>query len=263
MNDLTLPKKIVCGYYDCSNFGNLKISPERISECYEIEYYLENGKYVYLNGNELKIIADHILIARPGNRRYSRLPFKTAFLKFEAVGELAELLDRQPYYFEALHKKQILELLNEIILMTENENRDILLYSGKFFTLLSFIVMDGGHKKRGTNYNYSSMYSAKKYIENNFGKHISTKEIAASINLSESRFRYLFGVAYGVSPHAYITEMRISAAKKMLWNNDIPISKIVEKCGFGSQQYLNDTFKKATGVSPGKYRKQFSKKYME
>ena len=40
MNDLTLPKKIVCGYYDCSNFGNLKISPERISECYEIEYYL-------------------------------------------------------------------------------------------------------------------------------------------------------------------------------------------------------------------------------
>ena len=252
MNDLTLPQKIVCGYYDCSKFGNLKISPERISECYEIEYYLEDGKYVYINGSELKIIADHILIARPGNRRRSRLPFKTAFLKFEAVGELAELLDRQPFYFEVLHKKQILELLNEIILMT-----------GKFFTLMSFIVMDGEHKKRGTNYNYSSMYSAKKYIEKNFKKHISTKEIAASINLSESRFRYLFGVAYGVSPHAYITEMRISAAKKMLWNNDIPISEIVEKCGFGSQQYLNDTFKKATGVSPGKYRKQFSKKYME
>ena len=107
------------------------------------------------------------------------------------------------------------------------------------------------------------MYSAKKYIEKNFKKHISTKEIAASINLSESRFRYLFGVAYGVSPHAYITEMRISAAKKMLWNNDIPITEIAEKCGFGSQQYLNDTFKKVTGVSPGKYRKQFSKKYME
>ena len=86
MNDLTLPQKIVCGYYDCSKFGNLKISPERISECYEIEYYLEDGKYVYINGSELKIIADHILIARPGNRRRSRLPFKTAFLKFEAVG---------------------------------------------------------------------------------------------------------------------------------------------------------------------------------
>ena len=111
--------------------------------------------------------------------------------------------------------------------------------------------------------NQKKTRSTKKYIENNFGKHISTKEIAASINLSESRFRYLFGVAYGVSPHAYITEMRISAAKKMLWNNDIPISEIVEKCGFGSQQYLNDTFKKATGVSPGKYRKQFSKKYTE
>ena len=245
MNDLTLPKKIVCGYYDCSNFGNLKISPERISECYEIEYYLEDGRATYLNGEEIKITADRIIIAKQGDKRHSLLPFKTAFLKFEAGGQLAELLDQQPYCFEALHKKQIRELFHEVIAMTESENRD------------------GEHKKRGTNYNYSAMHSAKKYIERNFEKRISTEEIAASVNLSESRFRYLFGIAYGISPHSYFTETRISAAKEMLWNTDIPITEIAEKCGFGCQQYLNDTFKKATGLSPGKYREQFAKKYTE
>ena len=242
MNDLILPQKISCGYCDCSEFGNLSISPERTSVRYEIEYYLEDGRATYLNGEEIKITADRIIIAKQGDKRHSLLPFKTAFLKFEAGGQLAELLDQQP---------------------TESENKDILLYSSKLFALLSFIIRDGEHKKRGTNYNYSAMHSAKKYIERNFEKRISTEEIAASVNLSESRFRYLFGIAYGISPHSYFTETRISAAKEMLWNTDIPITEIAEKCGFGCQQYLNDTFKKATGLSPGKYREQFAKKYTE
>lgn len=263
MNDLCLPQKINCGYFDCSEFGNLKVSPARISKYYEIEYFLEDGQATYLNGDEIKIVADRIIIARPGDKRYSFLPFKTAFLKFEAEGTLAEILDRQPSYFEALHKKQIRELMHEIILLNESENKDILLFSGKLFTLLSFIIRDGEHKKRGTNYDYSAMHSAKKFIEGNFEKRLSTADIAKSANLSESRFRYLFGVAYGLSPHAYLTETRISAAKEMLWNTDIPITEIAEKCGFGCQQYLNDTFKKSTGVSPGKYREQFAKKYTE
>ena len=79
MNDLCLPQKINCGYFDCSEFGNLKVSPARTSKYYEIEYFLEDGQATYLNGDEIKIVADRIIIARPGDKRYSFLPFKTAF----------------------------------------------------------------------------------------------------------------------------------------------------------------------------------------
>lgn len=153
----------------------------RTSGCYEIEYFLEDGKTTYLNSEELKIAADRIIIARPGDKRYSLLPFKTAFLKFEAEGRLAEMLDRQPSCFEALHKKHIRELMHEIILLNESESKDILLLSGKLFTLLSFIIRDGEHKKRGTNYDYSAMHSAKKFIESNFEKRISTADIAKAL----------------------------------------------------------------------------------
>lgn len=263
MNNSKLPQNVNCGYFDSSEFGNLKVSPKRISKCYEIEYFLEDAKATYLNEEEIKIFADSIIIAKPGDKRYSLLPFKTAFLKFEVEGEFAEMLDSQPHCFKALHKKQIRELMHEIISINESESKDTLLFFGKIFTLLSFIIKDGEHKKRGTNYNYSTMHSAKKFIESNFEKRISTADIAESVNLSESRFRYLFGVAYGMSPHAYLTETRISNAKEMLWNTDTPITEIAEKCGFGSQQYLNDTFKKTVGISPGKYRVQFAKKYTD
>ena len=88
---------------------------QRFDKSFEIEYYLENGFETYLNGEKIPIFADHILIARPGDVRYSRLPFKTAFLKFSADGELAEMLNSSPKYFTAIHKKQILELIHETI----------------------------------------------------------------------------------------------------------------------------------------------------
>ena len=82
MNNISLPRTLLCGYCDCSEFGTLKTSPERTAKSFEIEYYLENAFETYLNGEKIPIYADRILIAKPGDVRYSRLPFKTAFLKY-------------------------------------------------------------------------------------------------------------------------------------------------------------------------------------
>ena len=262
MDNTSLPVGLICGYFDSSEFGSLKISPERISNRFEIEYYLEDGEETYLNGKAIKIYADRILIAKPGDLRYSRLPFKTAFLKFCADGELAEMLKGAPTYFPAVHKKQILELIREVTLLNEKEDRDFLVLNGKLLLLLSIIIGDSKCEPN-IGINRELMHRAKKYIEKSFCEHISTTDIAKSIDLSESRLRVLFASVYGLSPHKYLTDVRISAAKEMLWNNDIPLLEIAEKCGFGSQQYFNDTFKKTVGISPGKYRVQFAKKYTD
>ena len=263
MKDTSLPTVLTCGYFDSSEFGSIKISPERISSRFEIEYYLEDGEETYLNGEAIKICADRILIAKPGDLRFSRLPFKTAFLKFYADGEIAKMLLETPPYFAAVHKKQILELIREVTLINEKEDRDFLVLNGKLLLLLNIIIGDSKCDRQGGVINRELMHRAKKYIETSFCEHISTTDIAKSIDLSESRLRVLFAAVYGVSPHKYLTDVRISAAKEMLWDNDIPLLEIAEKCGFGSQQYFNDTFKKTVGISPGKYRVQFAKKYTD
>ena len=40
------------------------------------------------------------------------------------------------------------------------------------------------------------------------------------------------------------------------------MNEVAEKSGFGSQQYLNLIFKKETGVTPGKYRSDFLKRFL-
>lgn len=263
MNKISLSPVLICGYYDCSGFGTLKTSPVRTVKSFEIEYYLENAFETYLNGEKIPIYADHILIAKPGDKRYSRLPFKTAFLKFTIDDSLAEMFENCPRYFAAIHNRQILALMHEIIALNEKEQKDSLMLGGKLLMLLSIIINDGNSEQRGKNVNRQLMHNAKKYIESHFCENISTTDAAKSVDLSESRFRVLFGTAYGISPHKYLTDVRIAAAKEMLWNAEIPLSEIAEKCGFGSQQYFSDTFKRLVGISPGKYRVQFAKKYTD
>jgi AraC-like DNA-binding protein len=56
----------------------------------------------------------------------------------------------------------------------------------------------------------------------------------------------------------YITEKRISLAKKMLTEEDsMKIAYIAYQCGYRDVSYFSRIFKKKTGLSPASYRQQF------
>lgn len=260
MNTFFLPQNIRCGYCDCSEFGSLTVSPQRTAKDFEIEYFLEDGLTTYLNGEPLRIFADHLLLARCGDVRYSYLPFKTAFLKFEVTGELAVFLDKLPRYFEAMHKKQIRELMHELIILHETE-KERLLFNSRLLALLDLIVKDGEYNSHASGEHFSTLRNAKAFMEAHYGEHILTCDVAAFVGLSESHLRALFRTAFGISPHTYLTDVRIRAAKEMLWNSQIPIVDIAQACGFGCQQYMTDTFRKRLNISPRKYREEFAGRY--
>ena len=59
---LTLPENISCGFFDCSIFGDLAVSPERITTKYEIEFYLEDGKTTTTDNRTYHIKKNYIQI---------------------------------------------------------------------------------------------------------------------------------------------------------------------------------------------------------
>ncbi len=262
MDNLTLPTIITCGYFDCiRKFGNLKQSPTRIASGIEIELYLEDGYSTFINGEQYPILKNHIIITKAGSKRYSLLPFKTVFLKLTASNDLENILNNLPNCFPAIHVGQMIELFNDIILLHEDKNTNHLLIGAKILTLIDLLRTDALFNRDKSPETYSLMHQAKKYMEENFTNKISSQEIADSVNLSESRFRFLFKNTYGLSAHQHLINMRISAAKQMLWDNTYSMSEIAEKCGFGCQQYFNEIFKRETGFSPGKYKNSFERKY--
>lgn len=256
---LTLPENILCGYCDCSEFGTLKTSPKRIVTKYEIEFYLEDGKSTTTDGRTFEIKKDHIQIAKPGQIRHSELPFRTAYVKFNADGEIAEKLESVPEYFCSSHPQRIYTKIDEIILLNEGENK--LLLHSRLLSLLNLIFFDAEIPTARNGKNYEMIVKAKRYIEAHFEKQIKLKDIADSVHLSEIYFHNIFTESVGVSPHQYLIDCRVENAKKLLWNTNIPIGMLAEKSGFGCQQYLNKVFKKETGMTPASYRKTFQQNY--
>lgn len=259
---LTLPYNISCGYCDCSEFGELQISPKREVKKFEIEFYLENGHSTFVNSEKYIIKKHYIQIAKPGQVRYSILPFKTMYLKFSAEGDIAEKLLNAPEYFSSSHSERILNKLTEIILLNETGSNELLLQS-RLLSFLNLVLYDSELSKNQTSQNYEIISKAKRYIENHFMEAINLKDVANAVNLSPIYFHNIFSSVCSISPHDYLINFRIAEAKKQLWNSEIPINLIAENCGFSCQQYFNKVFKKQTGTSPGKYRKETQRNYSE
>ena len=160
---LVLPENIKCGYCDCSEFGGLTISPKRIVNQYEIEFYLEDAFTTTADDNIYEIKKHFIQIATPGQVRYSKLPFSTAYLKFSITGELADALSCAPKYFCSSHPYVILDLMKEIILL--NESADHLLLQIRILSLIHMVLTDSKIPVERQGKNYIVVSNAKRYME--------------------------------------------------------------------------------------------------
>lgn len=102
----------------------------------------------------------------------------------------------------------------------------------------------------------SKINPAINYIAKNYNKDIRNDELAQITGLSTVYFRKLFTEVFGISPIAYVNELRIKKAKEMLKSDYGSISEIAESLGYLNIYDFSRTFKKHVGISPSKYEKK-------
>ena len=85
-------------------------------------------------------------------------------------------------------------------------------------------------------------------------KQLSVETLARECNYSVGYFSHLFRSVTGISPHAYMSRLRIERAKTLLENTELSVLEIALAVGFEDQNYFSRFFKEQTGVSPTAYR---------
>ena len=95
---------------------------------------------------------------------------------------------------------------------------------------------------------------ATEFINNNYDKNISVKELAASLFISVSSLEKSFKTVLGVSPTEYRNNVRIEKAKQFLVSGET-IEAVAAKTGFSDRYYFSKIFKRRTGVSPALFIK--------
>ena len=86
-------------------------------------------------------------------------------------------------------------------------------------------------------------------------ENISVEEISAACNISPAYLHKIFKNTLSITPGNYLLNIRISAAQNLLVNTHQSLIEIAFNCGFNSQSYFSDCFKKNIGVTPKDFRK--------
>jgi AraC family transcriptional regulator len=92
------------------------------------------------------------------------------------------------------------------------------------------------------------------YIAENLDQDITVAQLASVACLSPSHFANMFSVTMGVAPHRYVSRQRLQSAMTFA-DGKQPLSDIGVSCRFSSQASFNRAFRRATGVTPGEYRR--------
>lgn len=85
-------------------------------------------------------------------------------------------------------------------------------------------------------------------------KRMSVEDMAATVGYSPEHFSRVFKKLTGISPLAYLTNMRIAAAAEKLLDERLSISDVAEMIGFEDVNYFSRIFKKETGKTPSEFR---------
>lgn len=94
------------------------------------------------------------------------------------------------------------------------------------------------------------------WIHNNFHKGIQAVDVAEAMGVTQQGLQKSFAANYLRTPGQEIRLQRVQAVAHLLSCTDARLEEIAINSGFYSMDTLINSFRKAYGITPGKYRKQ-------
>jgi transcriptional regulator GlxA family with amidase domain len=87
---------------------------------------------------------------------------------------------------------------------------------------------------------------------------ISLPVLAEQAGMSERSFSRHYAQATGVTPARAVEQLRVEAARRMLSESRLPMKRISQRCGFGSDETMRRSFLRLLATTPQDYRARFS-----
>ncbi|KIQ37322.1 AraC family transcriptional regulator [Pseudomonas viridiflava] len=94
---------------------------------------------------------------------------------------------------------------------------------------------------------------ARDYLHAHFRRDLGLDELALACGVDRFRLTRAFKAAFGLPPHAYLVQLRLSMARRLLARGAQPV-EVASDLGFADQSHLGRWFLRAYGLTPAAYR---------
>lgn len=262
VDDMTVLDKelyvISCGYYDLVGSDVVCKRPKGRND-YHLIYVINGQSRVWIGETEHILNSGDIVFYNINDgQKYSHLSdYNTSVYWIHFCGSTAaELLNELGFSKSMIIRADadISDLFDSIIKELTYKRKAYVKQSRAYLTMLITVVsrcMESEEKSPyASKFNYiiSIMGDSEKYD-------MTVDDYAAICGLSKSRFIKNFTEYTGKTPISYKTGLIVKNAEWFLVNTLHTITEISEMLGFENASYFSMVFKKYTGVSPMRFRK--------
>lgn len=87
------------------------------------------------------------------------------------------------------------------------------------------------------------------YIDEHYREQISLRDVARAVNLSSGHLTTVIGRRTGRTVQAWITQRRLTEARRLLVDTDLPVDEIGRRSGYRDPSYFARSFGKAHGTT--------------
>ena len=228
-----------------------------VRKCYTVECNIRGSGSVILNGREYKVKAGDCYALFPGdkieyvsdkgNPRYGIWCYLGGDKVGRALSE-AGISSENP-----LAPASAFDGAKDIIhkMCALSAERDIgseYMRTALVYELLA-VITKGKSSQNGDLW----LKRAVAIMEASYNKNLTVSELAAKVGFERSYFSTVFKERMGLSPHEYLTSVRISRARELLSGSDLPISECAEAVGLDARNFAR-LFRAETGLAPMEFK---------
>ena len=98
---------------------------------------------------------------------------------------------------------------------------------------------------------------ARDYLHAHLDQDLGLDDLARASGVDRFRLSRAFKAAFGLAPHAYLIQLRLAKARRLLATGHAP-ALVAMTLGFADQSHLGRWFRRAYGLTPAHYRKRCS-----
>lgn len=252
---------IQCGLQICNPGHSSELS---IPSCYSISFVIEGKGVYYAEGKEYTVKAGQGFLIMPNIvNKYEadkKEPWRYIFASFAGPDGDALVhnagFDETKLIFDYPMDEQ---MIHDLYAMHEaSKNNDALGYdvAGYFLLVMSRLIKQTTHNNENGARPEYYLKKAILYIENNYNKNISVKDITRFVNIDRTYLYKLFKKHFNQSPTAWLIDYRLKKSIEMMENDELLISEIAHLAGFYDVSHYYRIFDEKYNLSPKKFREQ-------
>lgn len=270
--------------------GNVRRAANRLMEL-AIEHNLTNASAMKIARSHARREQDHFLAIEAAKENYDRDELRTIYLREEPglltaikegnTSEAKAILNRvlTSIYSVAFDSMELLKscILELVVMMSRaavEAGADTTILLGNNYRLITDLanitdeedlsiwvrdmlnsLIDQINKSEAYPH-FMVLNKALSYMEEHLNEPLKRDDVARHVGMSPSHFSKVMTERLGQGFNELLNQFRINRARQLIKRTDYSLTAIALECGYFDQSHLSKTFKKATGMSPGAYRKQ-------